>query len=196
MLTQTDILLWYETFTYAKMAIPLWYAILSGCVLAMWLLFHFILWLVTFTWMHTSFFFLKRFVYPHLFGRLPFIGATTRSEILIGILYITVNVLCITVGMTSMADVSARAATMSAINLIPLLCGPRLILMTQLLGISLRAHLGLHWWFGSTAVAQALLHIVLSVIRNMPFQWTTVNLSGVVVCPEFIMLTFKTDYRA
>ncbi len=56
-------------------------------------------------------------------------------------LYIAINILCVFIPVASRARVSTRAATMSAINLIPLLCGPRLILMTELLGISLRVHL-------------------------------------------------------
>jgi hypothetical protein len=67
----------------------------------------------------------QRFIYPHLYRRLPFIVAATISEILVVFLYIGVNIGCITVDVASRADVSTRAATMSAINLIPLLCGPR-----------------------------------------------------------------------
>jgi len=182
-----DILLWYETFAQAKMAIPLWYAIVSGCAIATWLLFHFGFWLIKIVWMRTSYFILKHLIYPHLFSRLPFIGAITRSETLMGILYVSGNILCVCItipmGMASSSEISARAATMSAINLIPLLCGPRLILMTELLGISLRAHFRFHKWVGRTAIAQVLLHTVLSVINIQPFPWTAVNLSGVVVRP-------------
>ena len=179
-------LLWYETFTHANMTIPLWYAMIAGCVLALWLLLQFIFWLVTFAWRHISFFILKHVVYPHLFRRLPFIGVATRSESLFGIIYVTINILCVTIPLLSGDDVSARAATMSVINLIPLLCGPRLILMTELLGVSLRTHLGVHKWFGLTAVAHVVLHAILSAIHHMPFQWTATNLSGVVVMVEFI----------
>ncbi|KFY49967.1 hypothetical protein V495_00403 [Pseudogymnoascus sp. VKM F-4514 (FW-929)] len=49
-----------------------------------------------------------------------------------------------------------------------------------MLGISLRTHFGIHKWIGRTAIAEALLHIVISVISEQPFAWTAMNLSGVV----------------
>ncbi|OBT43218.1 hypothetical protein VE00_06389 [Pseudogymnoascus sp. WSF 3629] len=69
---------------------------------------------------------------------------------------------------------------MSAVNLIPLLCGPRLALASEMLGISLRTHFGIHKWIGRTAIAEALLHIIISVISEQPFAWTAMKLSGVI----------------
>ncbi|KFY69538.1 hypothetical protein V496_00158 [Pseudogymnoascus sp. VKM F-4515 (FW-2607)] len=89
---------------------------------------------------------------------------------LMGILYISVNILCIIIPRASSAEISRRAATMSTINLIPLLCGPRLMLMSQLLGISLRAHFEFHTWVATTAVAQALIHVVISVTSKQPVK--------------------------
>jgi hypothetical protein len=137
--------------------------------------------MMTSGWRSTSFFVLKHFVYPHLLPRISFMGTATRFQIIVTALYITTNILFITIPVTSRADVGTRASTMSVINMIPLLCGPRLSLMTQLLGISLRSSLGSHRWFGRTAIALALLHMVITLTGGKKFAWTPTSLSGVVV---------------
>jgi hypothetical protein len=71
---------------------------------------------------------------------------------------------------------------MSIINLIPLLCGPRLSFVTRLLGISLRTSIGSHQWFGRTAIAQILVHTIVVLTGSNAFTWTTNNLTGVVAC--------------
>ncbi|KAG0647685.1 Ferric-chelate reductase 2 [Hyphodiscus hymeniophilus] len=74
----------------------------------------------------------------------------------------------------------SRAATMSIINLIPLFCGPRLSLITSLLGISVRTSIGTHQWFGRTAIAQMSLHTLIS-LRSKGISWRTMsNWTGVV----------------
>jgi hypothetical protein len=187
MVTIADVPTWYAAFSHVHMAIPLMYAAASGCILTLWMLVHLVAWLVKSAWIHTSSFLLKHFIYPHIFRRLRFIGAATRSEAFAISLYVAANVVCVAPPWDQSTDMSARAGTMSVINIVPLLCGPRLILITQLLGLRLRTHLGFHKWIGGTAVAQALLHTALSIVhRKTPFTWTRVDLSGVVVCPEAI----------
>lgn len=171
------ILTWYHAvLAQSKSIVFLWYGIVIGCIVTAWLLFNFVRWAIKLAWMYTSYFILKRLVYPHTFRRLRFIGAITRSKMLMGILYVSVNILCIIIPRASSAEISSRAATMSTINLIPLLCGPRLMLMSQLLGVSLRAHFGFHTWVATTAMVQALLHIVISVTSRQP-----VKLPGIIV---------------
>ncbi|RDL36280.1 uncharacterized protein BP5553_06892 [Venustampulla echinocandica] len=68
---------------------------------------------------------------------------------------------------------------MSVINLIPLLCGSRLSLVTRLLGISLRTSIGSHQWFGRTAIAQMLVHTIAVLRERNAFAWTTNNFTGV-----------------
>jgi hypothetical protein len=179
---QTKILLWYDTFVQAKMVIPLWYTIIAGCMIATWLIIRFGYRLIRCTWLRTShLFILKNLIYPHLFKRLLFMGAITRFKAIMVILYLSGNILYIVVPTASRTEISTRAAIMSAINLIPLLCGPRLALASEMLGISLRTHFGIHKWIGRTAIAEALLHIIISVISEQPFAWTAMKLSGVIV---------------
>lgn len=166
----------------SEMDIPSWYSFISACILAIWLFLRAIYRAITSEWLSTSFFFLKHFVYPHILPRIPFVGTATRLEVLIAFAYIITNILLVTIiGVKSRTDIGTRAATMSIINLIPLLCGPRLSLMTEMLGISLRTSIGTHQWFGRTAVAEILLHTVISLTDSQPFKWTGINTSGVVV---------------
>lgn len=179
---KTKILLWYDTFVQAKMVIPLWCTIIAGCVIGIWLIFRFGYRLIKCTCLRSSYLFiLKNLIYPHLFKRLVFIGAITRFKAIMVALYLSGNILYIVIPTASRTEISTRAAMMAAINLIPLLCGPRLTLASEMLGISLRTHFGIHKWIGRTAMAEALLHVIISVISEQPFAWTAMNLSGVIV---------------
>ena len=173
-----DISHWYSLIKHAKMVMPIWYAILPATVLGTWLLFRFISRIVRALLAFLTFKFLKHLMYPHLSRTFPIFG--TRYQMLTFSIYIAVNIGCMMIG--EREDISARSATMSLINVIPLLCGPRLVMMTKFLGLTLRAQHLSHSWFGLTAMAQVLVHCILSVTSNTPFRWTKLNLSGVVVC--------------
>jgi hypothetical protein len=161
------------------MAAPIGYAILSAAVLIIWLLTRIISRIIRALLSFYMVCFFKFYLYLHLSRRFPILG--TRLQLLVWSVFVAVNIACITIGTSSSAERSARSATMSLINVIPLLCGPRLVMMMKLLGITLRAQHVSHTWLGLTAMAQALVHSILSA-RNTPFQWTKLNLWGVVVC--------------
>ena len=165
--------------------VPTWYSFIFGCLIALWLLLYTVYRVVqTITsaskWLSVSSFILKHLVYPHMFPRLPLVGTATRFETLIVFIYLLTNILIVTV-FGPRADMGGRAATMSIVNVIPLLCGQRLSLATKLLGISLRTSIGSHQWFGRTAIAQVLLHTILSLVGRKSFTWTTTNSAAVVV---------------
>jgi hypothetical protein len=164
------------------MDIPLWYGAILGCIIITWRFFNvtyrLVMHLKDFTASFRLFIF-KHLLYPHLYRRLLLVGTGTRFEILAGVLYLAANIVCITI--PSSVDIGTRSAIMSLINIIPLLCGPRLILMAELLGISRRAHVGYHKWFGMTAIAQVILHSIISALNVQPFQWSSTNIYGVMV---------------
>jgi hypothetical protein len=125
-------------FKLSEMDIPSWYLFVFACIFTIWLFLCAIYRAITSEWLLTSFFFLKHFVYPHILPRIPFIGTATRLEVLLAFTYIITNLFLVTlIGVKTVIDKSIRAASMSIINLIPLLYGPRLSLMTEMLGISL-----------------------------------------------------------
>jgi hypothetical protein len=153
------------------------YSFISGCIFTVWLLFYGISRALQSKWPLTTTFIFRHLIYPHVFPRIPFVGTATRFEVLIVFLYLLPNALLIIIG--GKAEIGYRSAILSVINLIPLLSGPRLNLITKLLGISLRTSVGAHQWFGRTAVAQMLVHTIV-VLRSNVFTWTTKNLTGVV----------------
>lgn len=163
--------------------IPSWYSLVSACLIALWFLLftlYRVIRTVTSDWSFASSFILKHLLYPQLFPRIPVVGTATRFDVLVVFIYLLANLLIVILG--PKAEIGARAATMSTVNVIPLLCGQRLSLVTKLLGISLRTSIGSHQWFGRTAVAQVLLHVIISLTGSNAFNWTTANVSGLVVC--------------
>jgi hypothetical protein len=153
-------------------------------IFAIWLLLRGVYRAITSEWASTSLFpfFLKHLVYPYLFPRISFVGTATRLNVLIVFTYLITNILLLSkIGVKSTKDAGARAATMSIINMIPLLCGPRLSLIAKMLGVSLRTSIGAHYWFGRTAVAEVLLHTIISLTTGQPFGWTPTSFAGVLV---------------
>ncbi|KAL5344941.1 hypothetical protein ACLOAV_009894 [Pseudogymnoascus australis] len=74
---------------------------------------------------------------------------------------------------------------MAVINLTPLLCGPRLSMVTKLLGISLRTSLASHSWIGRTVIALAAFHIVIITKDGDRFSRTWGSVFGVVASSAF-----------
>jgi len=164
----------------AQMDVPSWYLFIFACLIAIWLLIRAIYSTITSKWLSTSLSFLKDsfFLLKH------FIETARRLEIFLTSAYIITNILIVLqpfTGLNPKSEISIRAATMSIINLVPLFGGSRLILMAELLGISLRTGIGAHQWFGRVAVAEVLLHTIISLTSSQPFKWTGLVASGVVV---------------
>lgn len=129
----------------SKINILLQYLFISAYIFVIWLFLYAIYYAITSKWLLTSFFFLKYFMYPYILLRIPFIGIVIRLKVLITLVYIIINILLITIiGVKSRVDIGTRAAIILIINLIPLLYGPQLSLITKMLGISLRTSIGTH----------------------------------------------------
>jgi hypothetical protein len=157
-----------------------WYSFISALVLLFYLLLYGIYRVIYSRWRATiTSFLVRRLVYPYFFPRMPFVGAATRLQVLTAFLFLLANTLLTTIG--SRSTTSSRAATMSVINLVPLFCGPRLSMVTKLLGISLRGSVGVHQWIGRTAIAQMLLHVLLLLTGSASFKWTVTTVAGIVV---------------
>lgn len=164
----------------SEMEIFSWYLFISACILVTWLLFRANYHAITSEWLSTSFFFLKHLIYPHIFPRIPFIGTATRFQVLITCGYIIINI-SLLLGENSWVKIGTRAANISVVNLIPLLWGPRLSLMAELLGISLRTSIGAHQWLGRMVAAQLVVHVVALIASSKSFTWTEMNIFGIVV---------------
>jgi predicted ferric reductase len=124
-------------------------------------------------------FVLKHFVYPHLFPRIRFVGVATRLEGLAILVYLLINLVLVLAGKRT--NIGSRAATMSIVNVIPLLCGPRLSLVARLMGVSRYSSLWSHRWFGRTVLVQVLVHTIISLTGSSSFAWTAAKVFGAVV---------------
>ncbi|KAI9888416.1 MAG: hypothetical protein M1814_000478 [Vezdaea aestivalis] len=163
------------------MELQTWYAIGLG-MLAMLRLVYYVVWRIcVIIKSFTAYFLLKHLVYPHILPRIPFLGVATRCQTLGVALYSIANVLCMTIGVSTPEQVGARASLLSIANMIPLLIGPRLSLVSNFLELSVRSSSGIHVWIGRTAIAQAVVHMTISVVRGVEFKWDRVTVSGVVV---------------
>jgi predicted ferric reductase len=87
---------------------------------------------------------------------------------LASVLYLTANILCITIPLS--ADIATRSAIMLLINIILLLCSLRLLFITELLGISRRAYVRFHKWFSVAAITQVIVHSIILALNIHPFQ--------------------------
>jgi hypothetical protein len=159
---------------------PAWYLIVLSAFLFLWLLYRGLHVAILGLWRSIATVAFRHLVYPHLFPRLPYIGTSTRLGALVTILYIVTNTLLITIGAHTSSAISVRAATMSCINLVPLLCGPRLSLGAELLGLPLRWSRRSHKWLGRTAIVEALVHTVI-VLSSHGYHSTNAYNSGLVV---------------
>jgi hypothetical protein len=164
-----------------QMDSPSWYSVISGCLIATWLLVSGVYRVLRVLASWCFGLALKHLVYPHLIPRIPFIGTATRFEGLLSFLYLLANTLLVLIGTS--ADIGSRAAALSIINVIPLLCGPRLSLVAKLLGISVHTSTWSHQWFGRAAVAQALLHTVTSLTASNSLMDHCERVRGGSRCP-------------
>jgi hypothetical protein len=159
-----------------------WYALASGLGLGLWLVVRGTYRVLGLTSGHLPIpsFVFKHLVYPHILKRMPLVGVATRLQTLLVVIYLLLNLFpTLPLHMFGSSPDRARlVANMALANIIPLLCGPRLSLVTRLLGVTLRTSVGSHRWIGRIAVGQVLLHTIMSLGS---FSWTTRNLFGVVV---------------
>lgn len=109
--------------------------------------------LVRFLFFRTTLFFLKHVVYPDLSYQLPI----RRIDSLVAILYLTFSALAVSVGTRSSDDISRRAGLLLLVNLVPLFAGSNVVL-TNSLGISLRAQTKLHAWIGIVSFCHGMVH--------------------------------------
>jgi len=160
-----------------------WYSFIFACIFVAWLVARAVYRAMTFKCLSTSFYlFLKHFAYPNISPRLPFVGTTTPLHALLALVYTSANIAFILKdGIKSKIVVGNHAATLSILNIVPLLCGPRLLLMTEMLGASFRTSLGIHRWLGRTAIVEVLIHTVISLTTTDSLKWTQTSISGVTV---------------
>lgn len=150
-----------------------WYAILCGSLLALLVFYRLSLLFQPSglrTWLH------HHLLQPILFANV------TRSQALLLLIYIIVNVLVLVFPIRSQIELGRRAALVSTLNLVPLFLGGRTNPFVDLIGIPLHTYHFWHFWVGRVAVSQALIHAGVMLARRSSKKDALIITGWVVSC--------------
>ena len=109
----------------------------------------------------------KHFTYLYLVRRHRLLGPWSRADVFLQLIYFTINMFCMTFGVTSVKEAGARAGTLAMVNLSPSFFGFHLSFLADLLGILLSNYRRIHRITGWMSFVLYLIH-ALSVIYSDP----------------------------
>ena len=127
----------------------------------------------------------KHLTYPYFIHRHRLLDPWTRSGILIQLIYIALNVFCLGFRVSTLPKAGLRAGNLSLANMIPLLAGPHLSFLADILGFRLGTYRRVHRSAGVMSFALLLFHVLV-----VAFQRTSLSLRipehlyGTIVCPR------------
>lgn len=116
----------------------------------------------------------KHLTYPFLVRRRRLLGPWSRADVLLQVIYLTINIFCLTFRVSSAKEVGARAGTLAIINMAPLFFGFHLSFLADILGISLSDFRRIHRMMGWMSLLLGLVHALVvvhgdpSFLRDMP----------------------------
>ncbi len=131
----------------------------------------------------------KHFTYPFLVRRHRFLGPWSRADVLLQLVYFTINIFCMTFRVTSVKEIGARAGTLAMINMAPPFFGFHLSFLADILGISLANYRRIHRMTGWMSFLLGLIHALAvihddqSFLRDMPKNLYAVIVSRWIVPP-------------
>lgn len=146
-------------------------------------------------------FFLRHFVYRYVVRRRRLVGPWSIATTLLQLAYVVVNGFCVVFEASSLREVGMRAGAISMVNLIPLLSGPHLGALADVVGLSLHTWKLLHRSACFMAVSQAIFHSVVSIITHPSIDWSAHrSLFGVLVSCELFshiwqQLKYTREFR-
>jgi hypothetical protein len=113
----------------------------------------------------------KQFVFLYVLDRHALIGPWSAADVLLQVIYLTANLFCISFRVANLSEAGLRAGTLSLINLGPLLSGPHLDFLADLLGLPLKAYRCVHRSAGLVAFALAVFHVLAAAAtKSSTFQ--------------------------
>ena len=113
----------------------------------------------------------KHLVYPYILNRHALIGPWSAADVLLQVVYLTVNLFCISFRVANISQAGLRAGTLSLINLCPLFSGPHLDFVADLLGLSLKGYRRVHRSAAFVAFALAIFHVlVVAATKSSTFR--------------------------
>ncbi len=108
--------------------------------------------------------------YPLIVRRHRLLGPWRPADVLLQLLYISLNVFCVTFRVTSFDEVGDRAGTLSIINMAPLFFGLHLSFLADLLGLSLSNYRRIHRSAGMMSFALVALYTFAAVYYDPTYS--------------------------
>ncbi len=134
----------FDTLPILLIDITQWYAVALGSLVALSIIASLSLAVVKIARTYGTFYFLKYIYYPQAHLYLKGSGKTTRFDLALIIAFLVGNVLCTTIQVKDIANLSRRSGLISTITLMPLLLGGHMSLIVSCCGISLRTYSRIH----------------------------------------------------
>lgn len=128
----------------------------------------------------------KHLTYSYFIHRHRLLGPWTRSGILVQLIYIALNVFCLGFRVSTLPKAGLRAGNLSLANMIPLLAGPHLSFLADILSFRLDTYRRVHRSAGVMSFALLLFHVLV-----IAFQRTSLSLR----IPEHLYGTIVYPHR-
>ena len=124
----------------------------------------------------------KHLTYPFIVRRHRLLGPWNRADVLLQLVYFTINIFSMIFRITSIKDAKARAGTLTIINMAPLFFGFHLSFLADLLGISLSDYRRIYRMMGWMSFLLGFVHILVAFYSNLSyFRDIPKNLYAVIV---------------
>ncbi|KAH7019626.1 hypothetical protein EDB80DRAFT_870257 [Ilyonectria destructans] len=102
--------------------------------------------------------------------------------------FLGANAVALSAGIGNITGFIRRSRLISVVNLVPLFPGGQMNIIASRYRLSLRAYARMHRWMGSVAVAEGLLHVTVSVSRQMPNLKLRTDVAGLVAASIFLII--------
>jgi hypothetical protein len=112
----------------------------------------------------------KYLTYPYFLNRHRLLGPWSGTDVLVQLIYIAINVFCLSFRVSTISKAGLQAGNLSLVNMIPLFAGAHLSFLADLLGFPLDAYRRVHRSAGSMTFALILFHILIVVINRTSFS--------------------------
>lgn len=176
------------------MEITQWYAIVVASAASSFLLLNLFAYLALFRG-HISLIVSKHLTFPYVLSRHALLGPWSAADVLLQMVYLTVNVFFLSFRVTDMSQAGVRAGTLSLINMAPLFGGLHHDFLADLFGSSLKTCQRVHRSAGFAAFACAALHVIIAAMSKSPVL-RTLSLHPFLIIVRALRLHhgFQTDF--
>jgi len=111
----------------------------------------------------------RHLTYPFIIRRHRLLGPWSRADVLLQLVYVAMNMLCMTFRVASVKEALGRAGTLAIINLTPSFFAFHLSFLADLLGISLSNIRRIHRMTGWMSCYLGVIHAFATIYYDPPF---------------------------